>query len=119
MYSTFGNVLISLFRTSEPYRLILPFFDEAIRPFLLHVFFESNGHVTVILPLLVLFLAYEKNAGKLNTFYGLHVQNIDILPYIIISLSMLPLAFAASFLPSFADSYPRYDALLGNIFATE
>jgi hypothetical protein len=60
---------------------------------------------TIFLPLLVFYLAFEKN---IESFYGLKFKDVDLKPYFILLLCMVPLVTIASFTKDFNTYYPRY-----------
>jgi hypothetical protein len=63
------------------------------------------GIFTVLLPLYIIYLRYDKYQGH---YYGLYPRRFDVKPYFQMLLIMLPLLAAASFLPSFLKQYPMY-----------
>jgi hypothetical protein len=75
------------------------------RHFLIRCFNNLSTFFTIFLPLVVFFLAFEKNA---ESFYGLKFKNVDLRPYFILLLGMLPIVVIASFTKDFNTYYPRY-----------
>jgi hypothetical protein len=65
------------------------------------------GILTMILPFFLLYGLYERTEKHL---YGLAPKKFDVRPYFTMLAIMLPLIVAASFLPSFLDQYPMYEA---------
>lgn len=66
----------------------------------------------MILPFFVLYWIYDRNAKHL---YGLAPKKFDVKPYFTMLAIMLPLIMAASFLPSFLNQYPMYEASRAHI----
>lgn len=60
---------------------------------------------TIFLPTALFYLAFEK---KLESFYGLKFKDVDLRPYFILLLCMLPIVFIASYTKDFNTYYPRY-----------
>ncbi|MDQ3395602.1 MAG: CPBP family intramembrane metalloprotease [Bacteroidota bacterium] len=78
-------------------------------PYQLHYFLikiskNLSTIVTVILPLSVFYVVFEKQK---NNFYGFTSQNIDLKPYWILLLIMVPLVLGASFDEVFQKQYPN------------
>ncbi len=65
------------------------------------------GIFTMILPFFILYWIYDRNQKHL---YGLVPKKFDVKPYFTMLAIMLPLLVAASFLPSFLNQYPMYEA---------
>lgn len=65
------------------------------------------GIFTMILPFYILYRVYDHKEGHM---YGLAPKKFDVKPYFIMLALMLPLIIAASFLPSFLNQYPMYEA---------
>lgn len=65
------------------------------------------GIFTMILPFFVVYWFYDRSEKHL---YGLAPKKFDVKPYFIMLAIMLPLITAASFLPSFLNQYPMYEA---------
>lgn len=65
------------------------------------------GIFTMILPFFLLYRIYDRSEKHL---YGLSPKKFDVKPYFTMLAIMLPLLIAASFLPSFLQQYPMYEA---------
>lgn len=94
---------------------------DSSRPYL-HAFVHSNFHTdlqyyaykilvnlyslaVVMVPLLVFYILVDKHEKHV---YGLQPKNVDIRPYFILLLLMMPLIIGASFSPGFQAQYPMY-----------
>ena len=71
--------------------------------------------LTILLPLLVLKLVYDRNSGE--GLYGLRLKAIDLKPYWIMLLLLAPVIYIVSFSPDFIDYYPSYKRAGGAMFA--
>jgi len=71
--------------------------------------------LTILLPLLVLKLVYDRNTGE--GLYGLRLKSIDLKPYWIMLLLLAPVIYIVSFSPDFIDYYPSYKRTGGAQFA--
>ncbi len=61
---------------------------------------------TVLLPFWIIYKWYLKN--EIYHFYGIQKKNVNLKPYIIMILLMVPLLYLASLQPDFLKMYPRY-----------
>lgn len=71
--------------------------------FVLDIVRQLNCWVTIIFPLLIFWLVFDKNKRH---FYGFNLKNANLKAYFQMLLIMFPLVFAASFLSDFQDNYP-------------
>ncbi|MEQ8518680.1 MAG: CPBP family intramembrane glutamic endopeptidase [Cytophagales bacterium] len=78
---------------------------------------SGSGIVTNVFLLLLVYLAIDYRK-RLDRFYGFTFKDVDYKAYGYMMLLMLPLIFAASFLPDFIDYYPKYKKTLGWNFAS-
>jgi hypothetical protein len=62
--------------------------------------------LTIISPLLVFYYLFQKHS--LKHFYGLNSKNVNLKPYLVILLIMLPIIGLASLSPSFLKEYPNF-----------
>ncbi|HEY0656599.1 MAG TPA: CPBP family intramembrane glutamic endopeptidase, partial [Chryseosolibacter sp.] len=91
----------------------LPYLDDVlnylsnprIQYWLYKVVMNGISFVTVFIPILIFYYAYDKHEGHR---YGLSSQQFDARPYFIMLLIMLPLVIAASYNPAFIRQYPMY-----------
>jgi hypothetical protein len=69
--------------------------------------------VTVLLPF---WLIYKFLLQKeMSHFYGIRKKNVDLKPYFVMILIMIPLLYIASLQPDFLKMYPRYKNSGGNL----
>jgi len=61
--------------------------------------------IVFIIPLFIMWRIADR---QLPNMYGFTLKNFDIKPYLIMLLIMLPLIIAASFLPDFQGTYPKF-----------
>jgi hypothetical protein len=85
--------------------LITTWFEFGLQLWAYKVIINLMGVITVLLPLYVMYLRYDKSQSH---YYGLSPKRFDTSPYFQMLLIMLPLLTAASFLPSFMKQYPMY-----------
>ena len=71
--------------------------------------------LTILLPLLVLKLVYDRKTGE--GLYGLRLKSIDLRPYWLMLLLLAPVIYIVSFSPDFIDYYPSYKRAGGAQFA--
>jgi len=70
---------------------------------------------TIGLLLFIVYLIFDRKSHF--GFYGLRFKKVDFRPYVVMVLLLVPLTFAASFLPDFIDFYPVYKRAGGPAFA--
>jgi len=73
--------------------------------FLIRCMNNLSSLFTIFLPLLIYYLLVERNK---ESFYGLKFKNVDLRPYLILLLCLVPVVAAASFSKNFNTYYPRY-----------
>jgi len=61
---------------------------------------------TVLLPFWLIYKLFLKK--EMNHFYGIQKKNVDLKPYFIMILIMIPLLYLASLQPDFLKMYPRF-----------
>ncbi len=67
----------------------------------------------VILPLYVIYKTLLKK--ELNHFYGIQIKNLNLKPYWVLLLLMVPLLIIASYQPDFLREYPHYKRAGGSL----
>ncbi len=72
--------------------------------------------ITVLIPFWLLYKLILKN--DLDHFLGLQTKNVNLKPYIIMILLMVPLLYLASLQPDFLKMYPRYKQSGGNLVSS-
>ncbi|MBE0663194.1 MAG: CPBP family intramembrane metalloprotease [Bacteroidales bacterium] len=76
---------------------------------------NSVGLLTMFFPLLIVKQIFDR--GDHQGLYGLTFSKVDWKPYWIMLLVMVPLIYAATYLPDFLDYYPTYKRTGGDRFA--
>jgi hypothetical protein len=76
---------------------------------------NSIGLVTIFVPLLIIWLFFDRN--QKFGIYGLTFSHVDWKPYWIMLILMVPLLYAASWMPDFMSYYPVYRRAGGASFA--
>jgi len=76
---------------------------------------NSIGLLLMFLPLLIMKQFFDR--GEKTGVYGLTFSKVDFKPYWIMLLIMVPLIYAATYLPDFLDYYPTYKRTGGARFA--
>jgi hypothetical protein len=85
--------------------LINELFEYKDRFYLYKISAQITSLVTMMLPLLIYYVKYEKDNAN---FYGLRTSVSKIGQYFPLILLMIPLIFGASFEGSFREYYPRF-----------
>ncbi len=83
--------------------LIQVTFPSEIHYYLIKIGNNLKSLLTIFIPLAIFYVSYEKDK---NRFYGFTAKGIDLRPYGILLLLMVPLIVAASFEESFIQYYP-------------
>ncbi|MDZ4203643.1 MAG: CPBP family intramembrane glutamic endopeptidase [Bacteroidales bacterium] len=76
---------------------------------------NSIAIFSVFFPLLIIKQIFDRRKHK--GLYGLTFQNVDWTPYLVMLLVMIPVVYAASFVPDFMNYYPTYKRTGGLDFA--
>ncbi len=84
---------------------IQSFKSRSERYFLFKVLSQFRRPLIFTLPFLILYLIYDR---KQKNWYGFKLKGFNPKIYLILALTVLPLAFAASFSESFLKAYPRF-----------
>lgn len=111
--SLFGILILALDAS-------LPYLDEVlnylsnprIQYWLYKVVMNGISFITVFIPILIFYYAYDKHEGHR---YGLSPYKFDARPYFLMLLLMLPLIIAASYNPAFIRQYPMYKSTAAHV----
>lgn len=76
---------------------------------------NSYGLLTIAGTLLIMKFCFDRRSGE--GLYGLKFQKVDFKAYFFMWLMMIPIVYAASFIPEFIDYYPNYKRAGGFRFA--
>ncbi|MEM6343615.1 MAG: CPBP family intramembrane glutamic endopeptidase [Bacteroidota bacterium] len=102
--SLFGLLLLSFDGAFYYYRHVGELATSyAMRYYLYKVSATFISVVAIFLPMWVFWRWYDKEQ---ESFYGLRIQGFHWPPYLLMLGIMVPIVFAASFLPEFIDYYP-------------
>lgn len=101
--------LILIFSIDDNYNFHSKIIRELAAPearhFIIRCFNNLSTFFTIFIPLLIFYLVFEKN---IESFYGLKFKDVNLRPYMILLLCMLPVVTIASFTRDFNTYYPRY-----------
>jgi hypothetical protein len=115
--SILGLLILSADRSVFPY--VAKFFIEGVPAptyrFYFKTLYNLYGVLTLILPLFVLWLFFDRKAG--DGFFGLRFNNLSIKVYWLMLLLMLPVIYIGTYLPGFLEYYPTYKRTGGLVFA--
>ena len=114
--SALGFLILGFDRSYNGYYEII---EAVVPPETLQFYFKLayNGirFMTILFPLLILQLIFDRNAG--TGLYGLRLIGIDLRPYWIMLALLAPVIYAVSFSADFIDYYPTYKRAGGAMFA--
>lgn len=96
-------------------RSILELFHPMTYQFFFKVLANLNGFVSIVVPLLMLKLTFDRHTGE--GLYGLSFRKVDWKAYGLMFLLMIPVIFCATLLPSIINYYPTYKRVGGDLFA--
>lgn len=104
--SSFAIFILAL-DDSLPYlsNVIYQLFHPAVSYWALKVAANGISFITVMLPLLLAYLIFDRGRGD---GYGLTTRRVDLRPYFTLLIIMVPIIIAASFHESFLRQYPMY-----------
>jgi len=83
--------------------------------FILKVLNKWGSFFTIVLPLLLFWLVFQRR--YIPHFYGIQTHNVNLKPYFVLLGFMVPLIAIASFQPDFLKEYPHYQRAGGPDFA--
>ena len=115
--SLIGMLILSFDRSIFPFisKYVLSNVNGATYRFYFKILFNTYGLLTIAFTLFVVKLIFDRNTEE--GFYGLRVKNVNIKPYLVLLLIMIPIIYSATFLPDFLDYYPTYKRTGGAAFA--
>lgn len=115
--SILGMLILGVVRSIFPFlaKLILNIVPTATYRFYYKLFFNCYGLVTIVLVLFLVKLIFDRKTKE--GLYGLHFKKVDFKAYFIMLLIMVPIIYAATFLPDILDYYPTYKRTGGARFA--
>jgi membrane protease YdiL (CAAX protease family) len=112
--SLFGIAILSL-DASLPYldNFLNYLSNPTIQYWLYKVVMNGISFITVFIPILIFYYAYDKQEGHR---YGLSAYKFDARPYFVMLLIMLPLIIGASFNGAFIRQYPMYKTSSAHLY---
>lgn len=87
--------------------------NPTIQFWLYKVVINGISFLTVFLPILIFYYAYDRQRGHR---YGLNSYQFDAKPYFVMLAIMLPLIILASYNPAFIRQYPMYKTSAAHIY---
>ncbi|NPA67607.1 MAG: hypothetical protein GXO50_03255 [Chlorobi bacterium] len=89
------------------YRYIMDFSDLSYSD--KRYFYKLYSNLKRIIPFILVFYAVKRHYDKdMPDLYGLRLKGVNLKPFIVMLLLMIPLIVIASFQPAFKISYPQY-----------
>lgn len=115
--SLLGFLIIASDRSifTSLYDLLLSDVAFEIRRFCSKILVNSYGFVTILGSMTILTVLFDRKAKE--GVYGLRFGKVDFKAYFIMLLIMIPIVYAASWLPDFIKYYPTYKRCGGARFA--
>lgn len=116
--SLIGLILLALDRSTHPQisALFFTLNDSYCDVFWYNLSIYGGSMITTLLPLAILKLLMDSH--EKFGIYGLRFKQVDFKAYNIMLLCMVPLVFAASFIPDFLTYYPVYRKSGGELFSS-
>jgi hypothetical protein len=116
--STLGLLILATDRSVYPMlaRWVLSGLPSETYRFYGRILVNTYGFAIVLGLLSLLKVLFDRRTN--DGLYGLTLRNVDFKPYWIMLLIMVPLVYAASWLPDFIQYYPTYKRAGGDLFAT-
>jgi len=111
-----GFLILGFDRSFNYHHFLCSYVPYYASLFVRKIFNNLNCIWSMIIPLYILYLLIDRKRGL--QFYGLTFRKIPFPTYVILLLIVVPLIFAASFLPDFIDYYPVYKRCGGYGFAS-
>lgn len=111
-----GFAILGFDRSFHYHKILVEGLPAELVTFVFRTIKSGSGIVTNVFLLLILYLSIDYKK-RLTTFYGLTLRNVDYRAYAYMMALMIPLIFAASFLPEFIEYYPKYKKSFGWLYA--
>lgn len=110
-----GFSLLAVDRTWSLWSYVQGMWDEKEIRFYYQVINKGKGVITIIIPLLLLSLAMERERPR--TFYGIAIRKFDARPYfMILAIALIFISIGGMF-GDIQKFYPKYSRSFGDIFA--
>lgn len=113
--SALGFLILCAYRAFPYLEVAAHWVPRELAVFVLRMIKYTLGWSLAAIPLFLVYLAYDRHSD--NGFYGLRFRKVNFRPYAAMLLVVGPLAFFASFTPSFLRNYPRLKPVQAADFA--
>lgn len=108
LISLLGFLVLGMDRGSHFHSDIAEHFTNAYTaPYIRRILSNLSSLILVVMPFYLIYKFLLKN--ELSHFYGIRREKVDLKPYGVMLLIMIPLIYAASFQEDFLAVYPTYD----------
>jgi len=96
-------------------KIVLTGLPRETYPFWFKILFNSYGLFTILTMMVIMKLLFDRKEDY--GIYGLRFRKVDYRPYLLMLLAMIPIVYAATYLPDFMEYYPTYKRSGGTRFA--
>jgi hypothetical protein len=114
IYSAIGLFLLALDRSFSYHHSVIPVLPHQLINFVLRCISNLSNLLVVVIPLYLFYRFIDRGA---ESFYGITRKNVNLKPYFILLMLMLPLVIGASFTADFMKQYPMYQRANGVVAA--
>ncbi len=113
--SSLGLLVLCFHRSFHYHVQLRDYLPREIAVYTYRIAKYGLGWLTLLLPLLFLYLWYDRRESW--GFYGLRLRGASVRPYLIMLAFVVPLAYLASLSPGFLKQYPMFKMYQGQGFA--
>lgn len=106
LLSILGIVIYSFYSKFYFYIPIIKTLDFSLRFYLHYIFSNTHGIISLVLPLLILYIIFNKKDGM--GFYGCNLKNIQPFRYLGVFIIIAAIVFIASLMGSITEFYPIF-----------
>lgn len=114
IYSLIGLFVLAADRSFSFHHSLIPILPHQLIFFVLRCASSLSTFLVVAMPLYLFYRIMDREA---ESFYGITKKNVNLKPYFILLLLVLPLVIGASFSSDFLRQYPMYQQANGLIAA--
>lgn len=112
--SLIGLFVLAADRSFYFHKLLLPYLPNELDTFVYRSISNLSTFLIVVMPLYLFYRILDKHS---SSFYGITRKGVNLRPYFILLLLVLPLVVGASFTDDFLKQYPMYQRAHGLIAA--
>lgn len=112
--SLIGLLVLAIDRSFHFHQILMPHLPYALTTFVYRSIGNLNTFLVVVLPLYLFYHFFDRQS---TSFYGITRKGVNLKPYFILLLLMLPLVIGASFSADFLKTYPMYQRANGMVAA--